>query len=54
MRSDYGPTSPKFANFDEDIEKFVKDGVWRYRVPRKDIEQYLLGSDGYIYTMEKI
>nr|CAH0105959.1 unnamed protein product [Daphnia galeata] len=54
MRSDYGPSSPKFVNFDAEVEDLVKNGVWRHHVPRRTIESYLLGSDGYIYTMKKI
>ena len=54
MRSDYGSTSPRFGNFDTDVDKLVMKGVWRHHVPRRDIDQYLLGSDGYIYTMQKI
>lgn len=54
MRNDYGATSPKFATFDDDIDKLVQEGVWKYHVPRKDIDQYLLGSDGYVYTMQKL
>jgi hypothetical protein len=54
MRYDYGPSSPKFVNFDAEVEDLVKNGVWRHHVPRRTIESYLLGSDGYIYTMKKI
>ena len=54
MRSDYGLTSPRFTHFDSDVDKLVSDGVWRHHVPCKDIDQYLLGSDGYVYTMQKI
>merc|ERR1712071_29428 len=54
MRNDYAKSSPKFVNFDQDIDSLVSQKVWSYYRPRKDVEQYLLGSDGYVYIMQKL
>ncbi|KAK4037225.1 hypothetical protein OUZ56_029264 [Daphnia magna] len=54
MRTDYGPISPRFANFDAHIEDLVTNGVWKHYVPRKTIKPYVHGSEGYVYTMQRI
>ena len=54
MRNDYAKSSSKFAHFDEDVDALVSKNVWSYYRPRKDVEQYLLGSDGYVYIMQKL
>ena len=54
MRNDYAKSSPKFVNFDQDVDSLVSQKVWSYYRPRKDVEQYLLGSDGYVYIMQKL
>ena len=54
MRNDYAKSSPKFVHFDEDVDALVSKKVWSYYRPRKNVEQYLLGSDGYVYIMQKL
>lgn len=54
MRTDYGPISPRFANFDAHVEDLVTNGVWKHYVPCKTIKPYVHSSEGYIYTMQRI
>jgi hypothetical protein len=53
MRQGYGQSSPAFADFDNEVDRLVSIGLWRYYTPRKEVEQYLLGSKGYVYIMQK-
>ena len=54
MRQGYENTSPGFSKFYEYIDELVEQKMWTHHVSRVEVEEYLLGSKGYVYIMRKL